>query len=169
MVARLDARVLAFALTCWTLSGAGDCSAQAPTPSPAVPADTDVVIQASPADSVDLLVEFRRHARSSRLGYFIDERQMAALHSVYASDALRRVPGVTVRPSRGGGNQVRIRGCAPLVWIAGQRTPGAELDDVARGNDVAAIEVYRSLSGVPAEFTDRTAICGTIIVWLRTS
>lgn len=131
--------------------------------------DTEVIAAVDPARRPELLQEFRRHARANRLGYFIDEQQMSAIHVQFASEALRRVPGVTIRPSGGIGNQVRIRGCAPLVWVDGQRTPGAELDEVTHGNDVAALEIYRSLSGVPAEYADRRATCGTILAWLKTN
>ena len=47
------------------------------------------------------------------------------------------------------------------------RARGAELDDVTRGGDVAAIEVYSSTAGVPAQYTDRSATCGTMLVWLK--
>jgi Carboxypeptidase regulatory-like domain len=113
------------------------------------------------------LGEFYARARSNHFGHFIDERQLGELLPQYASDALRGVPGVTVRPSRRLGNEVRIRGCAPLVWVGGMRAPGAEVDDVARGNDVAALEVYSSLTGVPPQYSDRSATCGTILVWLK--
>jgi hypothetical protein len=172
MFVRASARTLTFALAVWTHVDAPHLARSA-APDAGVSRvfhrDTVPVIQTDDAEPLEQLVEFHRHARSNPLGYFVDEQQMAALHTEYASEALRRVPGVVVRPSGRIGNQVRIRGCAPLVWVDRQRVPGAELDEVAHGGDVAAIEVYRSLSGVPAEFTDRTAVCGTIVVWLKVS
>jgi Outer membrane receptor for ferrienterochelin and colicins len=170
MIARGGARTLACALALWSLPAPvrpPHSTAQENTSRRAAARDTIPVIQTDDPPPLDELVEFHRHARSNPLGYFVDEEQMATLHADYASEALRRVPGVVVRPSGRIGNQVRIRGCAPLVWVDRQRVPGAELDDVAHAGDVAAMEVYRSLSGVPAEFTDRTAVCGTIIVWLK--
>lgn len=44
---------------------------------------------------------------------------------------------------------------------------GAELDEVVQRADVAGIEVYSALAGIPAQFLDRTAVCGTILVWTR--
>jgi hypothetical protein len=146
-----------------------DTVSRARSDSAASRADSVTVLDSTSDDSPDDLREFHRHAQANRLGYFIDAKQMAVLHPAYASDALRRIPGVVVRPSTGIGNQVRIRGCAPLVWVDGARTPGAELDEVTHGNDVAAVEIYRSLAGVPAEYSDRRATCGTIVVWLKTS
>jgi hypothetical protein len=146
-----------------------DTVSRARSDSAASRADSVTVLDSTSDDSPDDLREFHRHAQANRLGYFIDAKQMAVLHPAYASDALRRIPGVVVRPSTGIGNQVRIRGCAPLVWVDGARTPGAELDEVTHGNDVAAVEIYRSLAGVPAEYSDRRATCGTIVVWLKSS
>jgi hypothetical protein len=114
------------------------------------------------------LSEFYARARANHFGHFIDERQLGEIQPQFASDALRGVPGVTVRPARRIGNEVRIRGCAPLVWVGGMRAPGVEIDDVAHGNDLAALEIYSSLTGVPPQFADRTATCGTILVWLKT-
>jgi hypothetical protein len=113
------------------------------------------------------LDEFHAREHSNRLGYFIDEEQLAELRPEHASDALRGVPGVLVRPSGGIGNEVKIRGCTPLIWVDGLRAPGGELDDLVRGPDVAAIEIYSSLAGVPAQYADRRATCGTILVWLK--
>jgi hypothetical protein len=113
------------------------------------------------------LREFYRRAQSNKLGYYIDENTMRALRPEFASEALRRVPGVVIRPSRRFGNDVRIRGCAPLVWIDGVRSPGAQIDDLVSGASVAAMEIYSSLAGVPPEYMDRSATCGTILVWLK--
>jgi hypothetical protein len=113
------------------------------------------------------LREFYARAQSNHFGHFIDEQQLAQIHPQQTSDALRAVPGVVVRPSRRIGNEVRIRGCAPLVWVDGLRAPGGELDELTRGADVAAIEIYSSTAGVPAQYMDRTATCGTILVWLK--
>jgi hypothetical protein len=56
-----------------------------------------------------------------------------------------------------------------MVWIDGQRVPGAELDEVIQPVDIAAIEFYASNAGVPAQYTEReNRLCGTIIVWSRT-
>lgn len=113
------------------------------------------------------LIEFYARARSSHLGYFIDEQKLDDLRPQYTSDALRSVPGVVVRPAARIGNDVKIRGCAPLIWVDGLRARGAQIDDVTRGSDIAAIEVYESTAGVPAQYTDRSATCGTILVWLK--
>ncbi|MEO6878622.1 MAG: TonB-dependent receptor, partial [Gemmatimonadaceae bacterium] len=90
------------------------------------------------------LREFYARERSNHFGYFLDEEQLAEIHPEQTSDALRAVPGVLVRPSRRIGNEVRIRGCSPLVWVDGLRAPNGELDELTRGSDVAAMEIYNS-------------------------
>ena len=125
-----------------------------------------------------LLAGFYDRARTNSFGHFIDEAMFARLRPQWVSDAMRRVPGVVVKPTRRIGNTVRIRGCGvpgespeavgPLVWLDGVRLPGAELDEVTQISDVAAIEIYNSFAGIPAQFFDRSAVCGTILVWTRT-
>jgi hypothetical protein len=51
--------------------------------------------------------------------------------------------------------------------VDGVRLPGAELDEYTQGNDVAAIEIYNSFAGIPVQYFDRTAVCGTILVWTK--
>lgn len=148
------------------LGAASVAAAQAPM----VPPPRDSVIAVDTADdaaSANLRAFYARE-RAGGMGYYIDEQRMDALQPATASEALRVVPGVVlVHPARALGTQVRIRGCAPLIWIDGQRVVGAELDEVARAADVAAMEVYSSQAGVPAAYADRTATCGTILVWSR--
>lgn len=114
------------------------------------------------------LVAFRNRASTNRFGHYVDEAELLRLRPIHASDALHGIPGLLITPSRRGGNQVMIRGCAPLVWVNGLRAPGQQIDDVVTsGADLAAIEIYNSFAGVPAQFLDRSATCGTILVWLK--
>jgi len=139
------------------------------------PADTvprmDTIAIVAPDSDEDRssanLRAFRARRRAGGMGYFLDEARLAAMRPALASEALRTVPGVVLRPTRRLVNEVRIRGCAPLVWIDGQRATGAELDDLVHGSNVAAMEVYVTMVGVPPQFADRSATCGTVLVWTR--
>ena len=125
-----------------------------------------------------MLAAFYDRARTNSFGHYIDQATFTRLRPQWVSDAMRQVPGVVVRPTKRIGNMVRIRGCGvpgespeavgPLIWVDGVRMPGAELDEVAQAADVAGIEVYNSFAGIPAQFFDRSAVCGTILVWTRT-
>lgn len=132
-------------------------------------ADTVAVISSDSTDdpvSANLRA-FHARQRAGGMGYFVDEARITALRPALASEALRTIPGVVLRPTVRLVNEVRMHGCAPVVWVDGQRATGAELDDVVRGGDVAAMEVYVTMVGVPSEFTDRSATCGTVLVWTR--
>ena len=136
-----------------------------------VEADTEVVKPDS------RLMGFYERSKSNNFGHYITEEMLAKLHPHFTSDAVRTVPGVIVRPARRIGNTVRLRNCGtrgessdragPLVWVDGVRLPGAELDEFTQGGDVAAIEIYNSFAGIPVQYFDRTAVCGTILVWTK--
>jgi hypothetical protein len=122
------------------------------------------------------LIAFNERRATNSFGHYITEEMLADLRPHHASEALQTLSGVTLRPAKFG-NLVRLRGCdvrggsaertGPLVWLDGVRLKGAEIDEVTQGADIAGIEVYNSFAGVPAQFFDRTAVCGTILVWTK--
>jgi hypothetical protein len=124
------------------------------------------------------LVGFNERLRTNSFGHYVTPEMLAKLRPQNASEALRELPGVITRPAmKSIGNIVRLRGCGvrgqspekvgPLVWLDGVRLVGAEIDEVTSGMDIAAIEVYNSFAGVPAQYFDRSAVCGTILVWSK--
>jgi hypothetical protein len=129
---------------------------------------TGIEVSDSREETDPALAGFYARRRSNNFGHFLDRAQIEATHAQRASEALRTVPGVLVQPSRRVGNVVRVRNCRPTVWIDGVRLPGAELDEVTMVDDVAAVEIYKSLAGLPQQFIDRTNPCGAILVWSRT-
>lgn len=119
------------------------------------------------ADEPDAkLREYYARKQSNNFGHYIDGEQIERRHPQYASEMLRGVLGATLLPGRIG-YRVRIRGCSPLVWLDGVRVPGAQLDEVVQPAEVAAMEIYDSFAGIPAQYFDRSATCGTILVWTR--
>jgi hypothetical protein len=116
------------------------------------------------------LEEFLERQRTNALGHFYTRKQILARQPQYLSELLRSLPGVVVNTSRSGGYTLRMRGCryAPVVWIDRTRAQGIELDEVARVDEVAALEVYTGPAGVPAQYLDRSNVgCGTVLVWSR--
>lgn len=113
------------------------------------------------------LAGFYARRRNNNFGHYLDRGQIEATHAQRASEALRAVPGVLIQPSRRVGNVVRVRGCRPTVWLDGVRIADAELDEVTTVDDVAAVEIYKSLAGLPQQFVDRTNPCGAILIWSR--
>jgi Carboxypeptidase regulatory-like domain/TonB-dependent Receptor Plug Domain len=142
------------------------------------PAPLDIILTATATElkkvvinvaDVSELDEFNQHRREHRgSGKFYDQEEIRKRGAMYPSDLFRTVPGVSVRQGAAGGNAIRIRGCQPIVWMDGQRVPGAELDEVVTSNDIAGIEFYPSMAGTPAKYSERSARpCGTLLVWTK--
>ncbi|MFL5595314.1 MAG: TonB-dependent receptor plug domain-containing protein [Gemmatimonadaceae bacterium] len=115
------------------------------------------------------LREFYEHKQQrASFGVFLEQKEILRLGPTNPSDLFRTVPGVVVSTASGG-NTIRIRGCQPMVWVDGQRVPGAELDEVIHSSEIAAIEFYPSNAGIPAQYLERgNRLCGSVLVWTRT-
>jgi Carboxypeptidase regulatory-like domain len=110
---------------------------------------------------------FNERRGRHRFAYFYDHAQIRRQNVQFTSEVLRTVPGAVLRASGRLGNTVRVRGCRPMLWVDGMRVPEAELDEIARPSDVAAIEVYPTLGAIPPQFADMASQCGSIVVWMR--
>lgn len=111
---------------------------------------------------------FERRQTRGAFGRFLDQEEIRKKGARFASDLFRNVPGVSVKTNPAGGNAIRIRECQPMVAIDGQRSPGAELDEVISPGDIAAVEFYPSSAGVPAQYLERgNRLCGLILVWTK--
>lgn len=111
---------------------------------------------------------FQRRQKRAAFGRFLDQEEIRKRGPRFASDLFRNVPGTSIKTNPGGGNAIRIRNCQPMVWVDGQRSPGAELDEVISPGDIAAIEFYPSAAGVPAQYLEReNRLCGLILVWTK--
>jgi hypothetical protein len=133
-----------------------------------VPRELDGVrVSAKVDESRGRLREFYEHRERAQFGYFLDLDEIAKRRPVYPSELLRTIPGVRLQRSAGIGSQVRVRGCRPLLWINGLRISDGEFDDTVSLDDIAALEVYTSFAGIPAQYVDRESNCGAIVVWTR--
>lgn len=145
---------------------------------PRVPssAQLDIVLKTVPGELEEVIIpgsetrlrEFYEHKQQrASFGKFLEQQEIQRLGPTNPSDLFRSVPGVVIR-SASGGNALRIRGCQPMVWVDGQRVPGAELDEVIHPSEIAAIEFYSSSAGIPAQYLEReNRLCGLILVWTR--
>jgi hypothetical protein len=132
-----------------------------------MPAELEkVIVMARVAESGGRLKEFYERRTRNAWGSFIEREQIERRNPIWMSDMLRMMPGVRVFPARHGHQAVRLRGCAPTVWLDGMPIRGAELDELVTPSDVAGIEVYRSSAGMPPQFMDISG-CGAIVVWTR--
>jgi hypothetical protein len=114
------------------------------------------------------LREFFEHRdQRGSFGRFLMQHEIRKIGVTNPSDLFRSVPGIVISTASGG-NTIRIRGCQPMVWVDGQRAPGAELDEVIRPSEIAAIEFYPSSAGIPAPYVEReNRLCGSVLVWTR--
>ena len=122
------------------------------------------------ADPRGRLREFyQRRQERAAFARFLDSEDIRRRGPTDASDLFRTVPGVSIKTNpAAGGNAIRIRNCQPMVWVDGQRSPGAELDEVIRPEEIAAIEFYPSSAGTPAQYLERgNRLCGLILVWTK--
>lgn len=143
------------------------------------PTSVEIVLLAAPAELAGVSVTadpqgrlrefFQRRQERAAFARFLDSEDIRRRGPANASDLFRTVPGVSVKNNpAAGGNAIRIRNCQPMVWLDGQRTPGAELDEVIRPEEIAAVEFYPSSAGTPAQYLERgNRLCGLILVWTK--
>ncbi len=142
------------------------------------PTFSEVVLSPIAAELGEILVNagargrlsefYERKQQRSTFARFLEQDEIRRLRPTSSSDLFRSVPGITIRAGAAGGNTIRIRNCQPMVWVDGQRIPGAELDEVAQPGDIAGIEFYPSSAGIPAQYTERSnRLCGLILVWTK--
>jgi len=142
-------------------------------------ATLEIVLKTVPGELEEVMIaanetrlrEFYEHKQQrGTFGRFLEQHEILRLGPTNPSDLFRSVPGIAIRSaSTGAGNTIRIRGCQPMVWVDGQRVPGAELDEVIQLSEIAAIEFYPSNAGIPAQYLERqNRLCGLVLVWTRT-
>ncbi|MEO7457602.1 MAG: carboxypeptidase regulatory-like domain-containing protein [Gemmatimonadaceae bacterium] len=124
------------------------------------------VVDISPGDSL-APAEFYARKRENKWGRFLDRAQIEEKQVSTPSELLRGMPGVYLQRAPRFGMLLKIRGCRPTIWVDGVRAGGAELDDVMNMHDLAGIEVYSSLAGLPQQYVDKTNACGAVLVWTR--
>ncbi|HEU4562265.1 MAG TPA: carboxypeptidase regulatory-like domain-containing protein [Longimicrobium sp.] len=121
-----------------------------------------------------LIAAFYERAGNRRQGRFMTRVQIANIRSVRTSDVLRRMAGLSMRPTRRGGMALRARGgCEPLVFIDGMHVNmyGAAftVDDLVRPDDLEGIEVYSGAS-IPIQFVrdgPGGTQCGAVMLWTK--
>lgn len=119
-------------------------------------------------DLVKLHEFFEHRQQRGSFGLFYEQSDIRRMGATQPSDLFRTVPGMVISTGSGG-NVMRIRGCQPMVWVDGQRVPGAELDEVIHPQEIAAIEFYPSNAGVPPQYMERgNRLCGLVLVWTKT-
>lgn len=115
--------------------------------------------------------DFHRRRRGGGFGTYIDRDEVRARAASAATDLLRGVPGVRLHFVRWGVSPaIEMQGgfgpCQPGIFVDGLRMSGAaarNLNDYLTPERVEGVEVYASISTVPAQFQSGT--CGVILFW----
>ena len=110
--------------------------------------------------------------KTKHIGYFVTRERLDRMNSHRFVDALREMPGVSMRTLRGGVVTVSIRGsrCAPIFYMDGFPAVAGAMDlDMIDLSGVEGIEVYGGMTSIPAEFMTVAGAdgCGVIAVWSR--
>jgi hypothetical protein len=126
-------------------------------------------------------------------GHFFSEQQLKNVRGAPLSDLLRIVPGIEVTTRRTPfgpliftnsnqiqnqvspfrrravpNSQMQIGPCPMQLYIDGRHFSTQDLGvDVIKPEDLVAVEVFRSVAEVPAEFGGLHVRCGVISVWTR--
>ena len=110
-------------------------------------------------------------------GAFFTREEIQRMQPRVLTDVLRRVPGVQVRPVRGGlGNNVSVQSrgseCPMLFFMNGSTFPlpgDQPINHFVAPEEVIALEVYAGSSEIPAQFNSSrfNSRCGVIVVWTR--
>lgn len=114
----------------------------------------------------------------SGIGTILDANQVRERTSMFVTDALRNIPGVSVFQGSGYGQMVMMRSpftgaeCPASIVIDGLKAKESNngqyvLDDYVSKNNVAAIEVYPRSNLVPPEFSTLDGGCGVVVVWTK--
>jgi hypothetical protein len=117
----------------------------------------------------------------------IDKKHAERISQVVIGRAGLRVQQVARGPSSGitrgdlvmrGGMMTGMRSsyCFPRVYLDGvlarpssTTAPTLTLDEIAKPEEIEGIEIYRSSSQVPPEFSGADSSCGIVLIWTRTS
>jgi hypothetical protein len=123
------------------------------------------------AEAYDSRLAGFNERKTQHLGYFVTRDKLDRMNSARFVDALREMPGVSVRTLRGGVITVSLRGarCAPLFFMDGFPATSGTMDlGMIDLSGVEGIEVYSGMS-IPPEFmvVSGSENCGVIAVWSR--
>jgi Periplasmic protein TonB, links inner and outer membranes len=123
------------------------------------------------AEAYDSRLAGFNERKSKHEGYFVTRERLDRMNSARFVDALREMPGVSVRTLRGGVITVSLRGarCAPLFFMDGFPATSGTMDlGMIDLSGVEGIEVYSGMS-IPPEFmvVSGSENCGVIAVWSR--
>jgi hypothetical protein len=141
------------------------------------------IVALSPPAKVSPILENMEFRRTHGLGYRIGREEIEARHPARLSDMLEEVAGLSAdRRSGPGSRTMRMSrtlagpggaDCPVQIFLDGMLAtrPAAggdvSVDELVLPHDVEAIEIFRGLASVPAEFLNPLSRCGVIAIWTK--
>ena len=136
-----------------------------------------VLINAAPTNAYLDLVGFYSRKRAGA-GRFLDPAWIEKRNASKINELMEGVPGVRVIRWQHDVYKIALRGstattfrtrsdgvCYPKVFLNGLHQPDFVWD--IKPDDIAAIEIYRSMAEIPAQYGGAESMCGVILIWLK--
>lgn len=129
----------------------------------------EVKAKANP-ESKDATGFLRR--KKSGMGRYLDQDQIDDIRPQYASDALRRIPGLMVSGSGYSANVYTTRGQGCVSFLVDgspvNMDAGQTIDELVNATDIAAMEFY-NVSDIPLDLAGGTASrgCALVAIWTK--
>ena len=106
-------------------------------------------------------------------GWFFPPEEVVRRRLTTVTSLLSEVPGVTINRRNGesfaAGRSVGTGPCPFDIWLDGARVQKGvnDLELLAPGPLVRAVEVYPSAATVPARFVRSNSLCGALVIWTK--
>ncbi len=154
------------------------------TPHATLLAPVEVVALAPPRTSP--ILDNMEYRRTHGFGIRISRQEIENRNPLHVTDILAETPGVRV-DRQGSGSMRRVIHLGPPVpgpkggdcpvqifldgMLATRDVAGGDVtvDDLVRPQEVEAIEIFKGLATVPAEFLNPQSRCGVIAIWTKRS
>lgn len=141
-------------------------------PDPILLAPIEATVAAAQDRHLKRVGFYRRKEFKGSYGYFRDEEELAALKPVFMYEVFAGLPvffkekNPQLANSAASLNRGWRHGCALGVIVDGTLLLG-DWTDFVSPTDIAAIEVYPTIAGVPAWVPTDIRRCGAVLIWTK--
>ena len=105
------------------------------------------------------------------IGAFLTREEIVRRNPLNVTDIFRGVSGIRVVPAGGTRYVITMirsgRECVPRMFLDNMPMSAAEMETMLRPEHIAAIEVYRGASEIPARYGGNRSSCGVVLIWTR--
>ncbi len=130
-------------------------------------AQDSLVVSVRGLPTTDWTHDFYTRRRTTH-GIFLTRVDLDSRATFQATDWLLGVRGVSVQSVSGRSRALARsagRSCVMDIWVDNLPVLEGDVNQVLRGDDIAAVEIYPTANEAPIRYQSRT--CGTVLVWSR--